>query len=322
MKFGTSLPWSGPAATADNLRVFATTAEELGFDHVKAGEHLVYPREIRAAYPYTPTGSMPPSSSGLRLEMFTAFAFLAGQTSRLRFQPGVLLLALRSPLSTAKTVATLDYLSGGRLTLEVGVGWMKDEFDIAGVPFDRRGAIVDEYLAALRALFEDNAAFEGEFISFPPVIFEPKPVQQPMPVHLGCGASTAALRRVARFGHGWTPIGMSDEEVIAALPKLRELLAKEGRGDRIELELGLGAVRPDASRDILLHRLDELAAIGATSINVDFGLRSAVSIDHALKTMRYFAQAVIPATAGLLVLRAGPGQSEYPLGDDLAHDLT
>jgi probable F420-dependent oxidoreductase len=299
MKFATSLPWAGPAATADNLRVFAATAEDLGFDHVKVGEHLVYPREISAAYPYTATGSMPPSSSGLRLEMFTTFAFLAGQTTRLRFQPGVLLLALRSPFSTAKTVATLDYLSGGRLTLEVGVGWMKDEFDIAGVPFERRGAIVDEYLAALRTLFEGDAAFDGQFISFPPVIFEPKPVQRPMPIHLGCGASTAALRRIARFGQGWTPIGLSDDEVVAALPKLRELLARLGRDDQLELELSVGSVGPDTNADDLRRRVDKLAAIGATCVSVDFGMRSNPSIDRALTAMRHFAEAVIPATAGL-----------------------
>jgi len=299
MKFATALPWAGPAGTPDNLRVFASTAEELGFDHVKVGEHLVYPRQIRAAYPYTATGGMPPSPSGLRLEMFTTFAFLAGQTTRLRFQPGVLLLALRSPFSTAKTVATLDYLSGGRLTLEVGVGWMRDEFDIAGVPFEQRGAIVDEYLAALRTLFEGDAAFAGEFISFPPVTFEPKPVQRPMPIHLGCGAGTAALRRVARFGQGWTPIGMSDDEVVAAQPRLRELLAGQGRDEQIELELSLGGVRPDASAGDLRRRVDELAAIGATCVSVDFGLRSAPSIGPALTAMRHFAAAVIPATAGL-----------------------
>jgi probable F420-dependent oxidoreductase len=299
MKFATALPWAGPAGTADNLRAFATTAEELGFDHVKVGEHLVYPRQVRAAYPYTADGSMPPSPSGLRLEMFTTFAFLAGQTTRLRFQPGVLLLALRSPFSTAKTVATLDYLSGGRLTLEVGVGWMRDEFDIAGVPFERRGAIVDEYLAALRTLFEGGEAFEGEFISFPPVTFEPRPAQRPLPIHLGCGASPAALRRIARFGQGWTPIGMSDDEVVAALPRLRELLAAGGRDERIELELSLGSVRPDASAGDLRRRVDELAAIGATCVSVDFGVRSAPGIEPALRAMRQFAEAVIPETAGL-----------------------
>ena len=118
---------------------------------------------IAAPYPYTPDGRMPPSPSGQRLEMLTTFAFLAGQTTRLRFQPSVLLLALRSPFSTAKSVATLDYLSGGRLTLEVGVGWMKDEFDIAGIPFNRRGAVMDEYLAALRVLFEDEGGIPRPF---------------------------------------------------------------------------------------------------------------------------------------------------------------
>jgi len=217
---------------------------------------------ISGTYPYTPDGRMPPSPSGQRLEMLTTFAFLAGQTSRLRFQPSVLLLALRSPLGTAKSVATLDYLSGGRLTLQIGVGWMKDEFDIAGIPFSRRGAVVDDYLAALRALFEGDGEYHGSFVSFPPLIFEPKPVQRPMPVYIGSGAGQASLRRIARFGQGWTPIGMSAEEVAAALPRLRDLLAARGRDDRIGLELTLGHVEPDAKPADLLRRLERLAAIG------------------------------------------------------------
>ena len=266
---------------------------------MKVGEHLVYPREIRTPYPYTEDGSMPPSPSGLRLEMFTVFAFLAGQTTRLRFQPGVLVLPLRSPFSTAKAVATLDYLSGGRLTLEVGVGWMKDEFDIAGVPFERRGAITDEYLAAMRALFEGDGTFAGSFVSFPPLVFEPKPVQRPLPVHIGSGAGPASLRRVARFGQGWTPIGMSDDQVAAALPRLRDLLAEHGRGDAVELELSLGSVGPEASRDDLLRRVERLAAMGATCVSVDFGMRSSPAIDGALAAIRHFAEAVMAEAAAL-----------------------
>jgi probable F420-dependent oxidoreductase len=299
MKFSTALPWAGPAATPQHVRTFAITAEELGFDHVKMGEHLAYPAVIGGTYPYTPDGRMPPSPSGQRLEMLTTFAFLAGQTSRLRFQPSVLLLALRSPLGTAKSVATLDYLSGGRLTLEIGVGWMKDEFDIAGIPFSRRGAVVDDYLAALRALFEGDGEYHGSFVSFPPLIFEPKPVQRPMPVYIGSGAGQASLRRIARFGQGWTPIGLSAEEVEAALPRLRDLLAARGRDGRIGLELTLGHVEPDAKPADLLRRLERLAAIGATSVSVDFGIRSSPVIDDALAAMRHFAETVMTQAADL-----------------------
>jgi len=305
VKFSTALPWAGPAGTADNLRTFATTAEALGFDHVKMGEHLVYPAVIDAPYPYTADGRMPPAPSGRRLEMLTTFAFLAGQTTRLRFQPGVLLLALRSPFSTAKAVATLDYLSGGRLTLEVGVGWMKDEYDIAGIPFGRRGAIVDEYLAALRLLFEDGVSeggggFAGSYLSFPPLIFEPKPVQRPIPVYIGSGAGRASLRRIARFGQGWTPIGLSADEVAAALPGLRKLLDEEGRDDRIQLELSLGHVDQSApAAGDLLRRLERLAAVGATSVSVDFGIRSSPVIEDAIAAMRRFADVVMAQAADL-----------------------
>jgi alkanesulfonate monooxygenase SsuD/methylene tetrahydromethanopterin reductase-like flavin-dependent oxidoreductase (luciferase family) len=129
----------------------------------------------------------------------------------------------------------------------------------------RRAAVADDYLAALRALFEGDGEYHGSFVSFPPLIFEPKPLQRPMPVYIGSGAGQASLRRIAQFGQGWTPIGRSAEVVEAALPRLRDLLA----------------------------------AIGATSVSVDFGIRSSPVIDDALAAMQHFAETVMTQAADL-----------------------
>jgi alkanesulfonate monooxygenase SsuD/methylene tetrahydromethanopterin reductase-like flavin-dependent oxidoreductase (luciferase family) len=141
--------------------------------------------------------------------------------------------------------------------------------------------------------------FAGGYLSFPPLIFEPKPVQRPIPLYLGSGAGRASLRRIARFGQGWTPIGLSADEVAAALPALRKLLDEEGRDDQIELELSLGHVDQTAESGDLLRRLEGLAAIGATSVSVDFGIRSSPVIDDAIAAMRHFADVVMAQAADL-----------------------
>src|SRR5262245_18437399 len=123
MQLSTMLPYTGPLSTPDGLVGYARALESLGCSRARVGEHLVYPARTAARYPYTPDGTRVVDPQANQLEMFTLFAFLAGQTTRLRFQSGVLLAALRSPFLTAREIATLDYLSGGRLTIEVGVGW-------------------------------------------------------------------------------------------------------------------------------------------------------------------------------------------------------
>jgi probable F420-dependent oxidoreductase len=296
VRFATALPYSGTVATPENVVRFARAAEDAGFDRVQMGEHLLYPRSIKTPYPYTANGEMPPTGSPVRLEIFTTFSYLAGLTTRLRFKSSVAILPLRSPVLTAKTIATLDFLSGGRVILEVGVGWMREEFDALRIPFERRGDILDEYLQVIRCLFAGGEKFEGEFLSIPETDFAPRPIQDPFPIHIGCGLGERALRRVAKYAAGWSPIGATLDEVRGALPRLTGYLEEFGRS-RFDLEISIPAGGPrvqDLRAEELIEQLHLATELGATCLSVDFGIRNAAEIDGALEGLRWFASEVAP----------------------------
>ena len=155
--------------------------------------------------------------------------YLAARTSTVRLGTAMLLLPQRNPVYTAKEVSTLDWLSDGRVDLGIGVGWLKEEFDVLNVPWERRGRRTDEYLEVLRTLWlDETSSFHGEAYDLPECEMYPKPVQQPPPIHVG-GETTAALRRVARHGQGWHTFNRSPEELATGLAELDEELAKVGR---------------------------------------------------------------------------------------------
>jgi probable F420-dependent oxidoreductase len=296
VQFATSLPYSGTVATPENVVRFALAAEEAGIDRVQMGEHLLYPKSIKTPYPYTANGEMPPTGSPVRLEIFTTFSYLAGLTKRLRFKSSVAILPLRSPVLTAKTIATLDYLSGGRVILEVGVGWMREEFDALRIPFQRRGDILDEYLQVMQCLFAGGQKFDGEFLSIPETDFAPRPAQDPFPIHIGCGLGDRALRRVAKYAAGWSPIGATLAEVRTALPRLTRYLEDYGRS-LSDIEINVPAGGPTVQERPAAKLIEELQAateLGATCLSVDFGIRNAADIEGALKGLSWFASEVAP----------------------------
>ena len=201
IEFATHLPHAGYLATPESVTRFVRAAESLGFTTVKCGEHLVFPKSPQSPYPYAADG-VHPFPSKRRLDLFVVMSWVAAHTTTLRMQSGVCILPLRSPLEIAKMTQSLDCLSGGRFTLEVGLGWMRDEYDILNVPYEERGARADEALQILRVLFEGDGPFKGRFYEFPELWFEPKPQQHPFPIHIGCGTSDSALRRVAPIREG------------------------------------------------------------------------------------------------------------------------
>ncbi|MBW8824874.1 MAG: TIGR03619 family F420-dependent LLM class oxidoreductase [Acidobacteria bacterium] len=296
MELGMSVPWTGPLVSPEALVRVAQEAEALGFAFLQVGDHALYPLETRSRYPYSPTGVIPTDPHGSKLDVLTLLSFLAATTTTIRLVPGVYLLSLRNPIGSARALATLDFLSGGRLTLGVGVGWMKDEFDVLGVPFHERGRITDEYLAILRHLFEGEGGFDGDYFSFPALAFAPTPVQAPLPILVGGGASGAVLRRVARFGNGWIPAGMTPEEIAAALPRLAEAMEAAGRaGEALVISGRGGKIVPDATTPAeVLGRLQVLASAGCTSALVDLGETSNTSLDAVLAAMGWFADNVMP----------------------------
>ena len=209
MQFGFGAPISGPLSTPDNLAHIVVEGEAMGYDYATISDHVVIPRDIEAKYPYSDTGEFPSRSRGDRHEQLTAVAFIAGKTSRLRLVTSVTVVPHRPAVLQAKMLATIDVLSNGRLTFGIGAGWMKEEFHALGVPpFPERGAVTDEYLDAFRELWtKDDPRFEGRHVKFADILFEPKPVQKPHPPIWVGGESGPALRRTARIGDAWYPIG-------------------------------------------------------------------------------------------------------------------
>jgi probable F420-dependent oxidoreductase len=220
MKFGTSI-------MGISLRHFPEVAkayEDNGFESIWIPEHLVFPADMPATYPYSKSGYPPVTSDTPSYDPWVLLSYVACATDRIRLATNVYILPLRHPLQTARAVVTLDRVSGGRVTLGVGVGWLKDEFDYVGLPFHDRGHRTDAIIRTLRRLWsEDVIAVRDEHFDFGPVKFNPKPLQKPsIPIEVG-GASTRALRRAGRLGDGWIEIGSSDLEDFKA--KLAVVLA-------------------------------------------------------------------------------------------------
>src|SRR5262245_15484773 len=216
MDFGVNVMTRGITGGPEGLVAMARRAEELGFAHVTANDHLVVPNRIASRYPYTATGDWPGARAGECLEQITVLGFLAAATSRIRLVTSVMVVPQRPAVLAAKTLATVDVLSRGRLTVGVGVGWLDEEFRaVAAPPFDQRGAVTDEFLAAFDELWTSAAPrFAGRHVSFDDIRFEPKPVQRPRPPIWVGGESPAALRRVAHLGDGWYPVGSNPRDPL------------------------------------------------------------------------------------------------------------
>src|ERR1700675_2266400 len=208
MQIGCSAPISGPLIQPDSLLPIATEAETLGFDYVTVSDHVMIPTSIASRYPYSDSGEFPAGAAAERLEQLTAATFIAASTSKLRIVTSVMVVPHRPAVLTAKILATIDYLSKGRLTLGIGAGWCKEEFEAIGTdPFAERGAVTDEYLLACRELWtNENPFFSGKYVNFSNIFFQPRPVQKRVPIGVGA-ESGPALRRTAKLGDGWYPIG-------------------------------------------------------------------------------------------------------------------
>src|SRR5919199_4063276 len=209
MLIGFNIPTSGPLATSETMTRLAVAGEAMGFGYATLSDHIVLPSSIDARYPYSETGEFPGRTRTEWQEQLTAIAFLAAKTSRLRFLTSVTVLPYRPAVLSAKIVATIDVLSGRRLDIGCGAGWMQEEFEAVGAPpYAERGAVTDEWLQVFVELWTKEAPrFEGRYVRFADIVFAPKPVQRPHPPLWIGGESGPAMRRAARFGSGWDPIG-------------------------------------------------------------------------------------------------------------------
>ena len=235
MRYGFYLPTRGPLGNPDDITEIARAGEALGYATIVFGDHIVFPVTVASPYPYTVDGGFP--GVGDAMEQLTLMSFVAGFTTTPRLVASVLVLPHRNPLATAKILATIDVLSKGRVTVGVGVGWMREEFEALGAPdFDKRGAASDEYLEIFKKCWtRDPVSHDGEFYSFKDLHCMPHPVQKPHPPIWIGGHSRAALRRVAKYGDGWHPVGATSAsplppaEFQGLLDQLKQLTEAEGR---------------------------------------------------------------------------------------------
>ena len=227
MRLGLFLGVRAPQFSPQLIQRLAQGAEERGFAALWVGEHVVLFDSHDSKYPYAPDGEFPITDESGLAEPFTTLAFLAAATSTIRIGTAIYLVPQRNPLYTAKEVANLDWLSGGRFEFGIGVGWLREEFDALQLPFDDRGRRNDEYIDVMRTLWcDDVSSFDGEFWTLSACRAYPKPVQAPHPpIHIG-GESDIALRRVARLGAHWLPFNAAPSAIAAGRARLADILAE------------------------------------------------------------------------------------------------
>jgi probable F420-dependent oxidoreductase len=239
-------------------------AEAAGFESVWGGEHVIMPDSIASKYPYTPDGKIPAEPETPIPDPLIWLAFAAAAAPSLRLGTCILIVPQRNPLILAKELATLDQLSGGRVELGLGVGWMKEEFEALGVPWERRGARNDEYIEAMRALWAGpHAEYHGEFVDFEPVTCSPRPLNGNIPVIVG-GDSEAAVRRAARLADGYFP-GEGDAERLGQLITRVKQAAEDGGRDpqQIQINAMFGAQMADPAAGV-----EQLRSVGVDRIMI------------------------------------------------------
>ena len=241
-------------------------AEAAGFDSVVAVDHVVFPHSYTSVYPYAPGGRLPGGPGGSLPDPLIWMAAMAAVTTKLRFMTGVIILPLRDPFVLAKQVATLDHMSGGRVELGIGVGWLKEEFEALGVPFEKRGKRSDEYIAVMRKLWaEDCASFSGEFVKFDEVSSNPKPVRRAVPIVIG-GHSEAAAKRAGRLGDGFFPSIGTQVDIAPLFDVVRRTAEAAGRDPKsVEIMAGCPDVLPGSTKDPRAA-IEERARQGVTRI--------------------------------------------------------
>jgi probable F420-dependent oxidoreductase len=313
MQIGFNIPVTAPLGTPATMTRLAVEGEAIGYDYACVSDHVVEPTDIHSRYPYSDSGEFPKASRGERQEQLTAIAYLAAKTSRLRFLTSVMVVPHRPAVLTAKMLATIDVLSGGRLIVGVGAGWCKEEFDEIGTPpFEHRGAVTDEYMLAFRELWtKDAPRFDGRFVKFKDVIFAPKPVQNPLQFWIG-GESGPALRRTARLGDAWYPIGTNPQFPMntlaryrAGIERLRKLTQEAGRKpESVALAYRVQRFGTNApakadngermlfsgSNADLIEDVRTLRGLGVSALDFNF---AAPDADAAIAAMRQFHEQVL-----------------------------
>ena len=292
MHYGVILPHYLEDAPAERIAQTARDAERLGFDSVWVSDHIVVPGTQEMAW------------ARVQWEALTVLAHVAGMTRRVRLGTSVLVLPFRHAVWQAKALSTLDQLSGGRLIVGAGLGGLQHEFEALGVPFNRRGAMVDEALQVFRVLWtQDNPSFRGRYYQFSDLAFEPKPAQRPGPPILVGGHGGVALRRAVAYGDGWHPVGRSPDDLAPLVRQVRQMARDAGK-ERFDITLRMGLRFVDgagSNRDRLhgspeqiVDDLKRYAEVGVDAMVLDL-LEDIPGISQAMERL---AAEVLPNVQG------------------------
>lgn len=314
MKIGIQPANSGPNASSAHLTEIAELADELGFDSLLITDHVVLPVEYRSLYPYHPSGRMAAAADDPFFEPLSTIGFLAGRTRRIRLGTSVLIGPYRHPVPTARYLACLDQLCGGRIVIGLGVGWMAEEFEaLQALPFAERGAVTDEVIQVFRAIWRDQpASFQGRYFRFAPVGALPKPAQPGgIPILIG-GESRPAMRRAVKLGDGWQPFKLPPDVLAQRLEYVRAQAQAAGRdlsGFIISMRLGLRLTTGPTERrsaeepwkclvgtpDAVAADMEAYQKLGVTEIVFDF--RSCTPTE-TIETLQLAGKELLPRFAG------------------------
>jgi probable F420-dependent oxidoreductase len=294
MQIGFNLPNTGPLSQPEVMTRIAQSGEALGYDYLTVTDHVVLPNVTTPGYPYSESGEFMSTEPLYRHEQLTMVSYVAAKTSRIRLVLAVIVVPHRQPVLAAKMLASIDVLSGGRLVVGVGAGWLKAEFDaIVATPFAERGAVTDEYIHAFRELWTNPApSFDGKYVKFRDIVLHPKPIQKPTPPIWVGGESPPALRRAAKLGDAWYPIGSNQKFLYDSLPRyqagvgrLRQLTIEAGRaadavapvyrvkryGAQLDLLASDGNRRLFSGTDAdIVNDFRTLRDLGVQAIDIDF----------------------------------------------------
>lgn len=306
MKFGVVIANQVAWANGERILRLAVAADEAQLSSVWVADHIVMPASFSSAYPMGSIQGFDPKDQETFFEPLLTLAYVASRTQSVRLGTSIVLPTLRHPAHMAKMVATLDNLSGGRVVLGVGAGWLREEFQALGIEqFEKRGALLDEHIAVMRALWsQEVASYEGVYYSVPPVRCAPKPVRpEGPPIWIG-GGGGPALRRVAELGDGWQPMVFGPDELGSRVAELHRLVREAGRDPKsidvcARCDLAIGwtprLAKPNGiygDPGAVADRVNAYAEAGCSELIFD--LLPEESIDGRLETLSRLAEEVIP----------------------------
>jgi probable F420-dependent oxidoreductase len=302
MKIGVHVPQWGPDANREGVLRVARRAEQAGLDSVWVADHIVYPLHSESRYPYRSDGAPFAPEDGF-LDAFTTLAAIAGATDRIALGTSVLVLPMRDPLEVAKSVATLDVLSGGRVIVGIGAGWWREEFEALGAQFRGRGARMDEQIAILRALWRDGglSAHSGHY-NYRELVCRPQPMQPGGPPILVGGMGPTARRRAALLGDGWHALGSHEQTLTDGYADVVRIAREAGRNEAaVSLSTSAGLPADPASA---VRRLERFARAGIGHVILNVAGNTAEAICAGIERLQ---EEILPELS--TVLAAGIGSA-------------